>query len=282
MTPPSFIKYGVLMEVPFLLMLLVGIVIVLCIAFYLSSKQNRNLKKKLIKLEPQIDPGSVSISHIKTENVIEEISDRGDSLHITEHWHDQSNDNLLLAENTESHSDVTNRNILGDEKVSFDDDNPKESLRLQQKPVLNRDIIYFMVVAPADRPHSGYELLQSLLSAGLRYGPMNIFHRFEDANGRGKILFSVASIEEPGTFEISRMGAYTGKGLMMFLRFSPGKDLSAAFEIMLETAKQLIEDLGGQILDDEKQVICQEKIEKWRKKIIDYEQKQLIPDLFDI
>lgn len=270
------------MEVRILLILLSCIVIVLGIAFYLSSRQNQELKKKLIKQEPQLNYTPNTLADIK-DNIRfdQEINHQEEEIEEV-FWQDQDNDNLLLSDST-----PTNPTVLRDTSVktpmSFQAEQPKaEPQRPLPKQLLNAEIIYLMVLAPKECPHTGYELLQSLLAAGLRYGPMNIFHRFEDANGRGKILFSVASIEEPGTFEINKMGAYSGKGLMMFLRFSSGKDLSTVFEIMLETAKQLVEDLGGQIFDDEKQILNNDKIEKMRKKIADFEQKQLIPDLFEI
>ncbi len=143
------------------------------------------------------------------------------------------------------------------------------------------EIIYLMLIAKPNKPYCGYELLQSLLATGLRFGAMDIFHRHEDVNGKGKILFSVASASEPGTFEINKMGAFSGKGLTMFLRLSSNKDLMQAFDTMLETAKQLIEDLNGDIMDDERNILSPEKIEKIRDKIVNFEQKQLIGDLFD-
>lgn len=246
------------MEGRIVLILLIGIVVVLGIAYYLSMKQNRELKKKLIKQEPQLNYSSASAES-------EESSSHRNNLFFDDEASEQKSTSFdpasrevkstVVKPRTDRNANITN---------------------------LSMEIICLIILAPLDRPHSGYELLQSLLSAGLRYGPMNIFHRFDDSNGRGKILFSVASVEEPGTFEINKMGGYSGKGLMMFLRFSSNKDLTAAFEIMLDTAKQLVEDLGGHILDDEKQSLSNEKIEKWRKKIANFEEKQLTPDLFDV
>lgn len=143
------------------------------------------------------------------------------------------------------------------------------------------EVLYLMLMAKPDKPYVGYELLQALLAAGLRFGAMNIFHRYEELNNQGKILFSVASASEPGTFEISKMGAYSGRGLMMFMRLSSNKDLMPAFEIMLDTAKQLVEDLGGELLDDDHQTLSNDKIATMKKKITEFEQKQLTGDLFD-
>lgn len=151
----------------------------------------------------------------------------------------------------------------------------------QNKVSPPEEIICLTLSAKPGKPYCGYELLQSLLMSGLRFGAMNIFHRYEDVNSVGRILFSVASASEPGTFEITKMGAYSGKGLMMFLRLSRNKDSMHALDMMLETAKQLIEDLGGEVLDAERKVLTSEKIEQLRKKITDFEEKQATGDLFE-
>ncbi len=77
------------------------------------------------------------------------------------------------------------------------------------------------------------------------------------------------------------MGAFSGKGLIMFLKLSANKDLMQAFSLMLDTAKQLVDDLGGEIFDEDRKVLTEEKIEKINRKIAELEQKKLIGDLFD-
>lgn len=153
----------------------------------------------------------------------------------------------------------------------------QKSVVKKNTKVSSEEIIYFILACSPDKPYMGYELLQSLLGVGLRFGAMDIFHRYEDE----KILFSVASACEPGTFEITKMGGYTTKGLMMFLTLNGEKDFILAFEKMLEAAKQLVEDLKGDILDEERKVLSEEKIIALRTKVVKFEQRYLIGDLFD-
>jgi cell division protein ZipA len=142
------------------------------------------------------------------------------------------------------------------------------------------DLIIMGLVSKPEHPYTGYELLQALLSSGLRYGKMNIFHRYEDANGRGNILFSLASAKEPGTFELSKMGGFSTSGLTLFMRISAVKDPLVAFEIMQDTALQLIEDLDGEICDEKRQPITEEKIIQWREHVQVAGQRQYSTDLF--
>lgn len=147
-------------------------------------------------------------------------------------------------------------------------------------PLFPNDLITLLLRARPEHPYSGYELLQALLSAGLRFGKMDIFHRYEQSNSSGRVLFSLASAVEPGTFEIPKMGGFSCPGLMLFMRVSTQKDLSGAFELLLETAKQLTDDLGGEIWDDQRQLLTEEKIVAWRSKINIYEQSRQTEDMF--
>jgi cell division protein ZipA len=147
-----------------------------------------------------------------------------------------------------------------------------------------REFIVLTLLAKPGLPYTGYELLQALLAAGLRFGKISIFHRHEKASGQGEILFSLASAVEPGTFELNRMGSFSCLGLTLFLRlrnFQQGnKDVMQAFDLMMETARQLADDLGGEVCDEHRQLLTEEKINAWRSYLAYYERSRQIPDLF--
>jgi len=148
------------------------------------------------------------------------------------------------------------------------------------KPRELGELIILHIVAPPNRSYKGYELLQALLSAGLRFGEKKIFHRHETKNGRGPILFSLASMEKPGTFDMQKMGAYECKGLIMFMELNSQVDQQLAFDVMFETLKQLVEDLGGEVWDEQRQRLTIEKVAEWKRKVRAYEESQRVPDLF--
>lgn len=107
------------------------------------------------------------------------------------------------------------------------------------------------VMALPGQIFQGYELLQAMAVNHLHYGTMQIFHRYTDENtATRRILFSVANALEPGFFTISEMGALTCPGLILFMQGDKTADDRDGFSLMLETAKQLADDLGGQVLDE--------------------------------
>jgi cell division protein ZipA len=245
------------MELHSILVLVTILAVIFSLIYFINTRQKKWVRQMTGKQEPRFD--IVTPPAPATEY---EPNDRDDLEH-----HNHTEDTHLLLDDP-----------LLQPKA------PVKKVTIQAAPKktpTGEEVICLVLVAKPNKPYAGYELLQSLLAAGLRFGAMNIFHRHEDVNGKGKILFSVASASEPGTFEINKMGAFSGKALMMFLRLSSHKDLMLAFDTMLETAKQLIEDLDGDILDSERKILSTDKIEKIRKKIVDFEQKQLIGDLFD-
>lgn len=245
------------MELHSIIFLVTILSVIFLVTFYIHSKQKRKLFLSQDKQEPRFDLVNQKTPSGTPQNYKEEFEED------------------VIAED----EDIEEENLFTDDPLM----QPKEKPPTEAKKIAlaPEELLFIMLAAKPDRPYAGYELLQSLLSAGLRFGAMDLFHRYEDLNGKGKVLFSVASASETGTFEINKMGAYSAKGLMFFMRLSHQKDLLLAFDAMVETARQLVEDLGGEILDDERRVLSNDKIEKMRKRIVEFEQKQLIGDLFD-
>lgn len=146
------------------------------------------------------------------------------------------------------------------------------------QPIDHTIILYLM--APEGQLYAGYELLQALLSAGLRFGKRRIFHRHVHKDGRGDILFHCASAVEPGTFDLTKMGAFTCTGLSFFFSTSAVEDPLATFDCLLETLDLLIEDLGGQVLDDSRTLFTKEKMIQYRQKIRASERNKMTTDMF--
>ena len=142
------------------------------------------------------------------------------------------------------------------------------------------EVLVLHVMAAQDRNYRGYELLQALLSAGLRFGDMKIFHRHETKNGRGPVYFSLASVAKPGSFDMQKMGAFETPGLVMFMELTGKVDHTIAFDTMIDTAKQLVEDLGGEVSDERMQRLTMEKVTELRRKIRKFEESQHVADLF--
>lgn len=143
---------------------------------------------------------------------------------------------------------------------------------------IERQILFLR--APAGRQYGGYELLQSLLSCGLRFGENNIFHRYEQQEDNVITLFSVAAATKTGELNPADMGEFTCSGLSLFLTLNQHIYPSVNFELMLDTARQLAEDLSGNLLDESQEPLSADKLQQIRDKIKTFESSQQTMELF--
>lgn len=137
------------------------------------------------------------------------------------------------------------------------------------------EVVVINVVVKGQDCFDGERLMQSILSSGMRFGDRAIFHRYSNDNGTGKILFSMANGVEPGRFDIDQL-EQTATPILSFFMGLPGpEDPLRAFTRMVETARKLALDLGGELKDEQLSVMTSQTIEHCRQRIIDYERKQL-------
>lgn len=128
--------------------------------------------------------------------------------------------------------------------------------------------LMMFLLAKADRQLAGYELLQAVLSAGLRFGEGNLFHRHQHSNGQGTVMCSLAAATDKGVFDLQNIGAFTVRGLCLFMHASgnPGID-EERFDIMLDTAKTLSDDLDTHLLDDRRQPLSDASIQRYHRSL---------------
>lgn len=139
-------------------------------------------------------------------------------------------------------------------------------------------VIALHLVAPNDTPFGGYDLLQAVLAQGLRFGAMEIFHRHEERSGRGDVLFSMASMQEPGTFDLATMTDYYTKGLSFFLQYDRCTDPKKAMDMMIGAMSNLRDELGGDIYDQQKQMINKYSISDYYNEIDHFLEKQAVEE----
>lgn len=148
------------------------------------------------------------------------------------------------------------------------------------EPLSSLKYVVLHVMASDDQPFAGYELLQALLSGGLRYGKHKIFYRHLHKNGQGEVQFSLAAANKPGTFDLPNMGNFSCPGLTLFTVLQEVQDPKHAFELMLAAANQLAEDLGGEVWGENRKVLTVEDISQLRAQLAAYAEQTRNKDLF--
>tara|TARA_R110002110_G_scaffold2830_1_gene14170 strand:+ start:104989 stop:106395 length:1407 start_codon:yes stop_codon:yes gene_type:complete len=137
------------------------------------------------------------------------------------------------------------------------------------------EVIVINVMARKDEYFSGKDLLPIILQQGMQLGKMSIFHKHADGDGNSPIMFSMANMVKPGTFDISQMDEFTTPGVSFFLQLPNSLGNMKCFEQMLKAANHIRETLHGELKDEHRSVITRQTIEHCRQRIQDFELAQL-------
>jgi len=130
-------------------------------------------------------------------------------------------------------------------------------------------IVALRLVAPVER-WRGQQLREALEVEGLRYGRFSVFHRERED---GKTLFYVASMMEPGSFDLERMDQQTFPGVSLFGIVPGPLEAPATFDLILATGRHLAERLGGQLQDEQGSTLTAQRILNLREELVHFEHR---------
>ncbi|MCA0901285.1 cell division protein ZipA [Microbulbifer agarilyticus] len=138
------------------------------------------------------------------------------------------------------------------------------------------EVLILNIMAPAGDCFEGNDLLRVLLSSGLRFGDMNIFHYHCGEAGEGPALFSLANIVVPGTFDMSDMEEFTTPGVSLFLALPAEVEALKAFDTLLSTARNIAEQLGGELKDENRSVFTAQTAEHYRQRVMEFQRRKAL------
>jgi cell division protein ZipA len=107
-------------------------------------------------------------------------------------------------------------------------------------------IVSIRVCAPGETRWPGAALLAALESHGLAYGRYQVFHR-KHVDGRS--LFCVASLVEPGSFDVAHMATDEFRGVTLFAVLPGPLEPLLTIDELLSAARGLAQDLAGMVQD---------------------------------
>jgi len=133
------------------------------------------------------------------------------------------------------------------------------------------DIFIFNVVAKEGSKVQGSEILQFFLTSGFRFGDNGIFHRHLHSNGTGPILFSIANMMKPGTFDLDNMEQFVSEGISFFVVApNPEINVEAAFDLMLTAVQQMTDEFECVVLNAQREPFTEQQFRDDHERLMRY------------
>lgn len=114
----------------------------------------------------------------------------------------------------------------------------------------------------------GTKLQEVLQEELLTHGKYDVFHRL---HSDGQSVFSIASMVEPGTFDLEKMAETQYPGVTLFAQLPGPVAGMHALNELVACARRLHQTLGGVLQDDRGVPLTVHRIERMRQEVRDFE-----------
>jgi len=146
---------------------------------------------------------------------------------------------------------------------------PADAMERRTAEASKQRIVALRLVAAGDQ-WNGAELRAALEAEGLYHGPYSIFHRERED---GKTLFYVASMMEPGSFDLDRMDEQTFPGISLFGIVPGPLDAPSTFDLVLTAGRNLADRMKGQLQDEQGSTLTSQRILNLREELVHFEHR---------
>jgi len=131
-------------------------------------------------------------------------------------------------------------------------------------------IVTLRVSAPPLERFEGQALVDALKLEKLVHGRYDIFHREMEG---GRTVFSVASLVEPGTFDLGNVAGKRYPGITLFAVLPGPLPPMQTFDTLLDAARGLADRLHGVVQDERGASLSAQRLMNIREGLIDYQHR---------
>lgn len=136
-------------------------------------------------------------------------------------------------------------------------------------------IVLLTIMAPAGQPFRGRNIAKVTQELDLKLSDTRIYECLADSDKeKGKPVFGIANILEPGTFDPHNMEALSTPGLLVFMRLPGPVESVTATELLLTTCRQLAQRLGGTVCDERRNKLTTQAIMHLKSEISEFERRR--------
>lgn len=146
---------------------------------------------------------------------------------------------------------------------------PSDPIERRMAEASQQRIVALRLVA-AGQNWGGADLRAAFEAEGLEFGPYSIFHRPRED---GKSLFYVASMMEPGSFDVARMDEQEFAGISLFGVVPGPLDAPATFDLVLSVGRNLADRIKGQLQDEQGSTLTAQRILNLREELVHFEHR---------
>jgi cell division protein ZipA len=140
-------------------------------------------------------------------------------------------------------------------------------------PALPDKIVTIRILSRAGAPFRAEDLVLALREAGLRHGRFGIFHAHV-SDSDDTPVFSVASLTEPGSFDLTRVHTDVYQGVSLFLGLPGPVEGVTAFESMVNAARAVAKRLDGNLVDEHGSTLSVQRERYLREEVIQFQHRQ--------
>jgi FtsZ-interacting cell division protein ZipA len=141
-----------------------------------------------------------------------------------------------------------------------------QAAKLARTQTPRKILVLRLAVGPSRVP--GDKLRAALTAQGLTFGKYDIFHL---VNANGDTLFSVASMVEPGSFDLAHMDSTPYPGVTLFAQLPSSIPGTEVLDELLRHAQLLQGAIGGTLQDERGGLLNSARIQRLRQEVIDFE-----------
>jgi cell division protein ZipA len=148
-----------------------------------------------------------------------------------------------------------------------DEEDDGDSAVTQAEAAGRQKIVALRLISAAER-WPGRAVVDALEAEGMTFGKYSIYHRERDD---GKSIFFVASMVEPGSFDLEAIDKLSFPGISIFAVIPGPIDAPITFDMMLSTARRLADRLGGSLQDEQGSTLTAQRILNLREELVHFE-----------
>ncbi|MEM9529636.1 MAG: cell division protein ZipA [Pseudomonadota bacterium] len=149
-----------------------------------------------------------------------------------------------------------------------DADDAAEPVDLPEDP--DKIVTLLLKAAGASRLH-GPDIADAAEKAGLTFGDRGIYHRMMDRGDSQVVVFSMANITNPGTFDPGQLATTFSPGLCLFMTLPNSLSALDTWDAMYAAGQRLADLLECQLLDEASSSLSRQRVAHIRDEMREYD-----------